>query len=151
MRIIFAFVLVVPLAILCFNIATLIGGFLIALVLAWTSISLRTKIAGFCSSIIGVICAVALGYGIFRIIVGPESYSVWVFIASTVPLIIEIRKDFREYQRYIAAREQMLNAFAKSDGDQIKHLMDKETKSAHGSTVLGEIVGLVLAAIWFFW
>ena len=115
----------VPLVQFCLTAGVLLGGFPVALLLAWAPISLRTKVAGVCSGIAGVTFAVACGYGIFRFVIGPGSFTIGAFLASTLPLLLPIRNDLLQSRRTITA------------GDQF--------------SVVGQMVGLALAAVWFFW
>jgi hypothetical protein len=145
-----AYILVVPLVQFCLMGGVFLVGFPIALLLAWTSVSLRTKIAGFIGGVAGVALAVAFGYGVFRLLVGPSSFTVGAFLASTVPLLLPIRSDFLQSQRVKAARQQLLDTFRESRGEDVAGALTDETETAHGSGVIGEIAGLVLAAAWFF-
>jgi len=89
-----AYILVVPLVQFCLTAGVLLGGFPVAILLAWSPISLRTKVAGVIGGVTGVVFAVAFGYGIFRFVVGPESFTFGAYLASTVPLFLPIRNDF---------------------------------------------------------
>lgn len=152
MRTIIAYVLVVPLVQFCLTAGVLLGGFLVALLLAWAPISLRTNVAGVFGGIGGVTFAVAFGYGVFRFVIGPGSFTIGAFLASTLPLLIPIRNDILQSRRVKAARYQFLETIAKSRGiniDQAAKDMAEETETAHGSNVVGEIVGLALVAVWF--
>src|SRR3989449_10417632 len=94
MRTILAYVLVAPLVQFCLTIGVGLAGLAVALLPAWTPISLRTKIAGACGGIVGVALAVTYGYGVFRFVVGPGSFTLGPFLASIVPLLLPIRNDF---------------------------------------------------------
>jgi len=163
MRTIIAYVLVVPLVQFCLTAGVWLGGFPVAFLLAWAPISLRTTVAGVCGGIAGVTFAVAFGYGIFRFVIGPGSFTIGAFLASTLPLLLAIRNDLLQSWRVKAAHDQMLGTTAESRGRHLRtdeekrdfeHAMRgfaRETGTAHGSGVVGEIVGLALAAVWFFW
>ncbi len=150
MTTVIAYVLVIPLVQLCLTTGRLLSGFPIALSLAWTSISLRTKVAGVCSGIIGIALPVAYGYGIFRLVIGPGSFTIGPFLASTLPLFLPIRNDILQSRRVKAARDQLLRTIVESRDETATRALTTETMTAHGSGVVGEIVGLALAAIWFF-
>ena len=145
-----AYILVVPLVQFCLTGGVFLVGFPVALLLAWTSVSVRTKISGFIGGVAGVALAVAFGYWVFRLLVGPHSYTTGVFIASTVPLLLPIRSDFLQSQRVKIARQQLLDTVRESRGEDVVGVMTDETETAHGSGVVGEVVGLVLATAWFF-
>ena len=144
-----AYILVVPLVQFCLTVGVFLVGFPVALLLAWSPISLRTKVSGFIGGVAGVALAVAFGYGVFRLLIGPDSYTVGAFIASTVPLLLPIRSDFLQSQRVNAARQQLLDTVRESRGEDAAGVMAGETETA-GSGVVGEIAGLVLATVWFF-
>lgn len=150
MKTMIAYVLVVPLVQFCLTAGVWLGGFPIALSLAWAPISLRTKVAGVCGGIVGVALAVAFGYGIFRVLIGPGSFTVGPFLASTLPLLLPIWKDILKSRRVKAARDQLLRTIAESRGETATRALAGETMTAHGSGAAGEIVGLALSAVWFF-
>jgi hypothetical protein len=145
-----AYILVVPLVQFCLTAGVSLVGFPIALLLAWTSISLRTKICGFVGGVAGIALAVSFGYGVFRLLVGPDSYTLGVFVASIVPLLVPIRNDCVQSQRVKAARQQLLDTIRESRGEDVARALAGETETSHGSAVVGEIAGLVLAIAWFF-
>jgi hypothetical protein len=146
MTTVIAYILVVPFVQFCLTGGVFLVGFPIALLLAWTSVSLRTTISGFIGGVAGVTLAVAFGFGVFRLLVGPSSFTVGPFLASTVPLLLPIRNDFLQAQRVKAARQQLLDTL----GERAVSALTDETKTAHGSDVVGEITGIVLVAVWFF-
>ena|SRR2546427_929894 len=148
MRTILAYVLVVPLVQFCLTIGVGLVGLVVALLLAWTPISLRTKIAGVCGGVAGGALAVAYGYGVFRLAVGPGSFTLGPFLASIVPLLLPIRNDFLHARQVTAARDQLLSTFAKTGAHAVKG-MAAETETAHRSGVVGEVVGLLLATACF--
>jgi hypothetical protein len=128
MTTVIAYILVVLLVHFVLMGGALLVGFPIVLLLGWTSVSVQTKIAGFVGGIAGVALAVVFGFGLFRLLVGPDSYTAGAFIASTAPLLLPIRTDFLHSQRDKVAGKQ----------------------TASGSGAIGEVAGLVLATAWFF-
>ena len=150
MSTVIAYVLVVPLVQLCLTGGVFLVGFPVAVLLAWAPISLRTQVSGVIGGVAGVAFAVVFGYGVFRFVVGPESFTVGAFVASTVPLLLPIRSDFLQSRRVKAARKQLFETVRESRGDDVVNALAVETETAHGSGVVGEIAGLVLATAWFF-
>jgi len=148
---ILAYVLVIPLVQFCLTAGVGFVGILAALLLAWTPNAFRTKVAGFCGGFGGIAFAVAFGFGIFHFLIGPDSFTIGAFLASTIPLLIPIRNDFLQWRRANEARESMLQTVAVSRGESAAKQLATETKIGHVSCVVGEIFGLVLAAGWFFW
>ena len=98
----------------------------------------------------GVALAVAFGYGTFRLVIGPGSFTIGAFLASTLPLLLPIFKDILQSRRVKGARDQLLRTFAESRDETATRALATETMTAHSSGVVGEIVGLALAAAWFF-
>lgn len=145
MTTVIAYIVVVPLVQFCLTCGVLLAGFPVALLLAWTSVALRTKIAGFVGGVAGVALAVAFGFGVFRLLVGPGSFTVGPFLASTVPLFLPIRNDIRQAKRVKAARQQLIDSLGESAGG----ALTDETQTANGSDVVGEITGIILIAVWF--
>lgn len=145
-----AYVVVVPLVQFCLTGGVWLIGFPVALLLAWAPISFRTTVAGIIGGIAGVVLAVAFGYGVFRLLVGPGSFTLGPFLASTGPLLLPIWNDLVQSKRVKTERQQLLDTLRDSrDTDTVK-AMAAETQTAHGSAVVGEVAGLVLAARWFF-
>ena len=145
-----AYVLVVLLGHWCLTVGVHLAGFPVALLLVWAPMWLRTTVAGFVGGFAGVALAVAFGYGVFRLLVGPDSFTVGAFLASTVPLLIPIRNDFLQWQRVSVARQQMLDTISRSRSEDVVRALARESETSHGSAVVGEIAGLVLATVWFF-
>jgi len=141
-----AYILVVPFVQFCLTGGVFLVGFPVAILLAWTSVSLRTKIAGFIGGVAGVVLAVAFGFGVFHLLVGPSSFTIGPFLASTVPLFRPIRNDMLQAKRVKAARQQLLDSL----GENAEGVLTDETQTANGSDVVGEIAGIVLVAVWFF-
>lgn len=150
MRTVIAYVLVVPLVQFFLTAGMWLGGFPIALCLAWAPISLRTKVAGVCGGVLGVAMAVAFGYGVFRLMAGPDSFSLGPFLASTLPLLLPIWNDIVKSRQVKQARGQLLRTIAESRDEVVTQALAAETATAHGSAVAGEIIGLALAVVWFF-
>lgn len=150
MSTVIAYVLVVPLVQFCLTGGVFLVGLPVALLLARATMSMRTNVAGVIGGVAGVAFAVAFGYGVFRLVVGPDSFTVGAFLASTVPLLLPIWNDFLQSRRVKAARQQLLDYFRESRGDDVVNALAVETETAHGSGVVGEIAGLVLATAWFF-
>jgi hypothetical protein len=167
MRTIIAYVLVVLLVRFCSMIGGYIGFLPVALLLAWAPISLRTIVAGVCGGIAGVTFAVAFGYGIFCFMIGPESFTIGAFLASTLPLLPDIRFLLLHSRRVKALGQEYLETIANSHGDQATKNMAEETETAYDNSgivglmktgyyssysgIVGLIVGLVMASVWFFW
>ncbi len=145
---ILAYVLVIWLVQFCLNTSVPVVGFPIALALAWTSVGVRTKIAATSAGIAGVALAVAFGYGVFRYLVGPGSFTLGPFLASTLPLLIPLWNDWLHSREVATAREELLRHFSDRGAEVVDSLVDN-TKTGHGSMVVGEILGLFLASIWF--
>lgn len=145
-----AYILVVLLVQFCLTGGFGLIGFPVALLLAWAPISIRTTVAGIIGGVAGVALAVGFGYGVFRILVGPESFTLGPFLASSVPLLLPIWNDLVQSVRVMTARQQLLDTLRDSRDTHTVNAMANETQTAHGSGVVGEIAGLVLAAVWFF-
>lgn len=144
-----AYLLVVPLVQFCLTGGVWLIGFPMALLLAWAPISFRTTVAGIVGGIAGVAFAVAFGYGIFRLLVGPHSFTLGPFLACTVPLLLPMWNDFVQSRSVRTARQQLLDTLRESSDTDTVNAMAAETQTAHGSGVVGDIAGLVLATFGF--
>jgi hypothetical protein len=96
MRYVLAYGLVVALVQFCLTLGTLLVAFLASGCLAWSPERLRGVIAGTLSGIGGIAAAVAFGYFVFRLILGSSEFNLISLLASTIPLLIPIYKDFNK-------------------------------------------------------
>ena len=128
----------------------MISGFPVALALAWTSVSARTKVAGFVAGIGGVAFVVALGNGVFRLLVGPDSFTLGAFLASTVPLMFAFYHDVSDMRKVSTARQEVLEKISETRDQHTVDVMADLTATPHGSSLTGMCVGLASATIWFF-
>ena len=141
-RMIIAYILVVPIVPFCLTAGVYLGGLPISFLLLWAPMSLRTKISSVCGGIVGVALAIACGYGIFRLLVGPESFTLGPFLASSIPLLIPISNDIAHARRCTASLENARPCLAKSYADGIA--------PGPWGMVTGEIAGFLLAIVWYF-
>lgn len=145
-----AYIVVVLLVQFCYTIGTLVGGFTAALLLGWSSVSVRTKIAGQIGGLSGVALAVAFGWGVFRVLQGEGSYTLGPFVASTLPLLGPLWNDFRHWQRVDEARQEMIDEVRATRSEDEVRALEEASRTGHGSSVEGGVLGPVLAAVWFF-
>jgi hypothetical protein len=152
MSTVIAYFLVVLLGHWCLTVGVYLAGLPVALLLVWAPMWLRTEVASFVGGVAGVAFAVAFGYGVFRFVVGPDSFTVGAFLASTVPLLYHIWRDTRYSLRVWDARHELLEHFRERGDDDVANKLTVGTEFVHGSVamVAGEIAGLVLATHWFF-
>lgn len=155
MGIVVAYILVLPLVQFCLTIGVGLTGIPIAFLLAWTSVRVRVRIAGVCGGVGGVLLAVAFGCAVFRVVLGPDSFTLGPFLASTLPLLIPIRNDWAKAQQVAAARAEWLAFLAQARPEAASTWAAEtdraaEIETAHGAAVAGEVFGLLLAAGWFF-
>ncbi|MEN3369852.1 MAG: hypothetical protein V7609_1995 [Verrucomicrobiota bacterium] len=138
--VVLAYCIVIALAQFCLTLSTYLVGFPVALLLAWAPVRLRTFVSGIVSGVAGVTAAVAFAYFTFFILVGPESYGVLPFLASTVPLVIPILND--------RAKAQQLSALERDMSPEVRAVTEPTTSAARYA-VRGYYVGLFLAVFWF--
>jgi hypothetical protein len=144
-----AYIAVISLVQFCLTLGVLVAGFAVALLLAWASTSFRTTVAGFLGGAAGVAVAVAFGYWVFQLLVGEDSYGAGVLAASTVPLVVPISNDVRRFLLVRDARAQMLDQLGHSNDAATLDRLRDVSSTAHGSAVVGEVAGLVVAIAWF--
>ena len=140
MKLILAYVIVIPLVQFCLTLGSVVAGFPIALCLAWAPMKLRVGIAGTLGGIAGVFAAVGFGYLVFFLLPGRESYGLGAFIASTLPLAIPIVNDKMKARQLASAANQLPEG------------LEEEAAGMTGaplSAVRGYWIGLILAAVWF--
>ena len=140
MRMLIAYLLVVVLSSVALTIGSRLVGTLVALLLAWTSGQVRATIAGLSGGIAGVAAAVTFGYVTFHFMVGPGSFGLGGFLASTIPLAIPIYNDRQHWAQLLAAEGQLPT--------EARAIAAPITQAAHFS-VLGYVAGLLLALLWF--
>jgi hypothetical protein len=152
MNVIVAYALVVILVRKCFSLGGMVCAFPVALLLAWAPMSLRMRVSGACHGIAGVTLAVAFGYGIFRLVVGPGSFTIGAFLASTLPLLLQVRKDILQSRKAKTLREELIGSISKVTGQPGAEAsaFDKEFELKYcGAFVVGDMVGLALATVWY--
>jgi hypothetical protein len=141
MKILLAYVLVLPLSFIASRLGAVVVGVPIAFALIRASVWLRSTIGGFIACVGGVIAAVAVGWYIFGWIIGRGSFTFAPFMASVFPLCIVIPKYYR-----VARSQARLQAEFRASG---QVWLAKELGNPW-STVAGDICGLILATAWFF-
>ncbi|KRG71488.1 hypothetical protein [Pseudoxanthomonas dokdonensis] len=81
------------------TISTLILGFLIALLLAWTSIRFRVAVAGFASGVLGVVCVWLFGNWIFEGFAHEPRASLHPSIAVAIAIAIPFFNDLNHTKK----------------------------------------------------
>lgn len=141
MKIIIAYILVVPFSFLASRLGAIVMGGPIAFALIKASVWLRTTIAGFVGCVGGVVAAVALGWCIFNWVVGIGSFTLLPFFASLLLLTISIPRNFQQAKE----RAQMRTDFQASG----KQFFADEIGNPW-STVAGDVFGLIVVSVWYF-
>ena len=145
----FAYLLVIICSQFVQAISGILAGFPVAMILARTSVSFRTKVAGYICGVFGVLSSVAFGYGAFRLLLGSDSYSLGVFLASIVPLLPRILNDFQLAKNVSKSRQDMLNTLRKTRDRQTVTGLEIKSHTAHWSAVVGELTGVLAAVTWY--
>ena len=140
MRILLAYVLVIPLSFVVSRLGGIVVCAPIAFALIRTSVQFRSTIAGFVSGVGSSFAAAAFGWCVFNWVVGAGSFTVLPFLSSVLLLIIVIPRNLRKAQT-----DTQLKVEFEEKGSS---LLSKELGNAW-SLFVGEICGLILAA-WFF-
>lgn len=148
MKFIIAYVLVIVLARFCYFLGTSLVTIPVALCLAKASSGqLRGVVTGVLSGLGGVAASCAFGYFLFRLMFDSNAFSLFPFLAATVPLVIPICKDFAHSQVLSDDVTKLRHALR----NQPPALQDSITKAVGvRSRAVGAIVGVVLAFIWLF-
>ena len=146
-----AYVLTIVLSNICFRVGCVIAGFPVALTLAGTSTSIRTRIAGFVGGAGGIALVVGFGYAVFRLLVGPDSFSLGAFLASTLPLVVAISNDVGDKRKIDDARQELLKTIEETRDEQsVAAIADATASSSYSGSWAGMGVALVVATTWFF-
>lgn len=158
MKYIFAYVAVIVLTLPCFRfggvLAGLLTGFPVGLLLLRAPEQLRGIVAGLITGIGSVAASFALGYFVFRLILGSSAFGLIPILAATIPLVIPIGMDI--------TRSRLLS----QDAERMRQLLDGQPTSVQGSVsqniapvatatsfrfrAAGAIFGLVLVFAWYF-
>jgi hypothetical protein len=141
MKILLAYVLVLPLSFLASRLGAVVVGAPIAFALIRASIWLRSTVGGFIACVGGVAAAVAAGWYIFGWIVGPGSFTLAPFIASVFLPGISIPRSYRIAKLQVRTQEEFRESGQMWLAGQLGNPW---------STVAGDICGLILATAWFF-
>lgn len=139
-----AYVVVVVLVSFALTVGALVGGFLASALLFWVGRKARPFVTGVVGGAAGVACAVAFGWGVFRVVVGPDSFSSGPFLASTVPLLIPLWNDLGRAHQVRAAAEPVVDVVGGAVADEVL-----AGAARLRFAVLGYVVGLALAVVWF--
>jgi len=140
MRTLLAYVLVIPLSFVASRLAGLIVGVPISFALVWASVQLRSTIAGFFTGVVYSIAAAAFGWFVFSLVVGKGTFTILPFLSSVLILIIIIPRNLRKAQT---------DAQLKEEFEEKGSLLAKEMGNVW-SIFVGEISGLIIAAVWLF-
>ena len=141
MRTLLVYVLVIPLSFVASRLAGLVVGVPISFALIWASVQLRSTIAGFFTGIVYFIAAVAFGWFVFSWVVGKGSFTILPFLSSVLILIIIIPRNLRKAQTDTQLKEEF--------EEKGSSWLAKEMGNVW-SLFVGEIFGIILAAVWFF-
>jgi hypothetical protein len=141
MKIFILYVAVIFLVQFCLTVASLVVGFLLALCLAWLPARTRAAISSTLAGIAGVAAAISFGYLSFYFVLGSNSFGIGAFIASTLPLVIPILNDQKRATQLVSAQR---------DLPQAAQALAAPTTAAAQYSVVGYILGLVIAIMWFF-
>ncbi len=141
MRTLLAYIIVLPLSFFASRLAAIVIGGPIAFTLTRASARLRSTIAGFTGSVGGVAAAVTFGWGAFHWVVGPGSFTLVPFLASVLFLTVSIPKDLRHAQNCAQTQAELQASGQQEMANDIGN---------QWSTVAGDLCGLVLAVVWFF-
>ena len=152
---ILAYIIVIPLGILALSLGAGIG----VIVLLPLSIigyifpksfrdSVIVPLCLFLTGIVGVGCSVALGYFVFHWLVGPSSFTLFPFLAATIPLYIPITNDIAQCRRIDVARRELIVGLLETRS--IEEANEAANVIASNRPVIfGYFVGLVLAVWWY--
>jgi len=141
MKTIIAYILVLPLSYLAFRLGTFVATAPIAFALIKASVWVRSTIAGVVAGIGGVVAAVAFGWCVFNLVVGPGTFTIFPFFASVLILTISIQKDVQLAQKQAQTQTEFQTSGKEWLSNQVGSLW---------SVVVGDVCGLILAAMWFF-
>jgi hypothetical protein len=140
MRTLLAYILVIPLSFVVSRLGGIVVCAPIAFALIQTSVQFRSTIAGFITGVGSSIAAVAFGWCIFSWVIGAGSFTILPFLSSVLLLIIVIPRNLRKAQT-----DTQLKAEFKEKGSSLTKELGNEW-----SLFVGEICGLIIAAVWFF-
>lgn len=123
----------------------LLVGFLTSLCLASSRAHGRLRgvhgaIAGTLMGVAGIAAAVAFGYLMFRLL-GRGPFGLMPFLASTVPLTVPVLKDL--------TKASQLSSVESTGTWRVQRILAPSIACAR-YTVVGYILGLILAVLWFF-
>ena len=93
MKYVLAYGLVIVLVNFCFALGAVLTTIVFTAILSRAPERLRGFVAGILSGLGGVAAAVAFGYYLFRLILGPDAFDLLPLLAASLPLVITIRND----------------------------------------------------------
>jgi hypothetical protein len=144
-RVALAYIVVVLAGPVVMGVGALVSTLPVAFALERASMRLRVRVCGLIGGIGGVAAAVAFGYGVFRLLAGRASFTLFPFLATTLPLLRLLAAGVKE-GRALERRGQEIVSDAPEDA---RAFLASEMEPNHWATLAGQVLGLVLAAAWF--
>lgn len=140
MKTVLAYIIVVVSSQFCLT-AGMLAAIPFAFLLAWVPERFGAPLRTFLGGIVASVLTVGFAYLIFKWLVGSDSFGIIPFLAATMPLSIPIYNDYQKGRLLSDTQDEAPSA-------RVAAIMDIDV-SAMKAVVLGEIAGLVVAAILF--
>jgi len=128
-----------------FGILWVIFGLPIAILLAWTSVYIRTLIAGFISTCLGIVTIEASVYYIYKTIFEADVFPIGPFIATLLPIFYFAWNDYN-FSKNTA--DQYVQLLETSESPRVVELLEKEIPSNY-SISAGYMAGAIIVIVWY--
>ena len=148
MKLAIAYILVIVLTRICYWFGSLLLGFPVAGCLAKASEQLRGVVAGVFSGLGGVAVSVAFAYFIFHSFFHSSVFSIYAFLAATVPLVIPIRKDLAQSHLLSEDVSKLRHALRDQPADVQDRVAPIAMAVGAKFRAFGAIAGIALAFFW---
>jgi hypothetical protein len=120
------------------TVSTLVLGFLIALLLAWTSIRFRVVVAGFASGALGGVCVWLFGNWIFGSVGQAPWGSLHPSLAAALAVAIPFFNDLNHANKVKEAASKLPEGFDEAHAE----------VAGRYAQLVGYVVGAVIAFLW---
>ena len=141
MKTFLAYALVIPFVQFALIFGTMLGGVIVAILSSWMPGKSGAQLRGFIPGCVGTTIGISYGFVIFRLLVGADSFGIFPFLATILPLSIRISNNYDVYRK-----------FKEKEGDETDVGLKSEISivtTGASMMVLGELVGILIGGCLF--
>jgi len=138
MRIVLAYIIVIPLVQFAFSIGCL-PVTLFGLALCWLPERVRFILVGLLAGVACSLAAIGFGYVVFHYVAGPYSFGGFALASAVVPLYFPMRRDLATYREDRESEQDSSELVRQAIGPATPYSL---------CLVIGEIAGIIVGTYW---